>query len=198
MLRVRRPPSSEIDRLLAEAREASPTYPEVGATKNEQLPAGYRHDFYEQRLGQGEAVFEHAVAALRGWRAQIGAGARIFPHGAQVAGESTVVLLIRVGGLWAPLPCRVVYVDESPEGFAFAYGTLPGHPEQGEVAFRIDRSAGADEILFRVVSFSRTVDPLARLASPVTRLIQQRVTRRYLSTIAEASAQSEAGLSSGE
>jgi uncharacterized protein (UPF0548 family) len=187
VLRVRRPADSEIDRLLTEAREAGPTYPEVGATRDAHLPTGYRHDFYERRLSSGEAVFDRAVVALRAWQAQIGAGARIFPHGAQVAGGSTVVLLIRVGGLWAALPCRVVYVDDSPEGFAFAYGTLPGHPERGEVAFRIERSVGSDDIFFRIVSFSRTVDPLARLASPITRLIQQRVTRRYVSAIAEAS-----------
>lgn len=79
----------------------------------------------------------------------------------------------------------MVYEGEGPDGFAFAYGTLPGHPERGEVAFRIDRDVGGD-VFFRVVSFSRTVDPLARLASPITRLIQQRVTRRYLDAIAEA------------
>lgn len=135
-------------------------------------------------------MFERAAAALRAWQAQIGAGAQVFPQGAQVADGSTVVLCIRVGGLWAALPCRVVYVDETRHGFAFAYGTLPGHPERGEVAFRIDHSAGSDDVFFRIVSFSRTVDPLARLASPVTRLIQQRVTRRYVTAIAEASAQS--------
>lgn len=82
------------------------------------------------------------------------------------------------------MPCRVVYEEERPGGYAFAYGTLPGHPEKGEVAFRIDREGG--DVVFRVVSFSRTVDPLARLASPVTRLIQQRVTNRYLDAIEAA------------
>lgn len=55
------------------------------------------------------------------------------------------------------------------------------------MAFRIERDE-TDDVFFRIVSFSRTVDPLARLASPVTRLIQQRVTRRYLEAIATASA----------
>ena len=175
-----------IDRLLAEARGARPSYSEVGQTRAEQLPSGYRHDRYERRLGRGDEVLERAVAALRAWQAQIGAGARVFPDGARVAAEDTIVMLIRVGGLWAMLPCRVVYVDEEPERFAFAYGTLPGHPERGEAAFRIERD-GTGDVFFRVVSFSRTVDPLARLASPVTRLIQQRVTTRYLDAIAAAS-----------
>ena len=93
MLGVRRPSAAQIDRLLAEARKADPTYAEVGATREERLPNGYLHDFYERRLGQG-------------------------------------------GTVWATLPCRVIYVDEDPGRFAFAYGTLPGHPERGEVAFR--------------------------------------------------------------
>jgi uncharacterized protein (UPF0548 family) len=187
VLRVRRPSRSEIDRLLSEARDAAPTYPEVGATRAPQLPTGYRHDHYECRLGLGDAVFGRAVAALATWRAHIGAGAEVFPRGARVDDTSTVVLLLRLSGLWATLPCRVVYVDESSQRFAFAYGTLPGHPETGEVAFRIERS-DADEILFRIVSFSRTVDPLARLAAPITRRLQQRVTMSYLRAIAEASA----------
>jgi uncharacterized protein (UPF0548 family) len=84
------------------------------------------------------------------------------------------------------LPCRVVSVDDEPERYGFAYGTLPGHPEQGEASFRIERGETGD-VFFRIVSLSRTVDPLARLASPVTRLIQRRVTRRYPDAIAAAS-----------
>jgi uncharacterized protein (UPF0548 family) len=185
VLRVRRPPTSEISRLLAKAADAAPTYPEVGATRSAQLPNGYRHDRYKHPLGHGDAVFARAVEALSNWRAHFGAGAQVFPTGARVDEASTVVLLIRVSGLWATLPCRVVYVDETPERFGFAYGTLPGHPETGEVEFRVDRDDESGEIVFRIVSFSRTVDPLARLASPVTRWIQQRVTKRYMRVIAE-------------
>lgn len=186
MLRVRRPSAAEIDQLLGEAQAAEPTYPEVGETRAAELPAGYRHDQHERRLGQGDDVFARAAAALRAWQAQIGAGARVAPKGARVDEEDTIVMLIRVGGLWAALPCRVVYVADEPERFAFAYGTLPGHPEKGEVAFRIERDETGD-VFFRIVSFSRTVDPLARLASPVTRRIQQRVTTRYLDSIDTAS-----------
>ena len=134
-------------------------------------------------------MFDRAMAALRAWQAQIGAGVEVVPHGAHVEDGGTVVLVARVGGLWTAMPCRVVYADDSPEGFAFAYGTLPGHPECGEVAFRIHRSAGSNEIFFRIASFSRTVDPLAKLGSPIARRIQKRVTERYLSAIAEASAE---------
>jgi uncharacterized protein (UPF0548 family) len=186
-LRVRRPSAAEVERLLAVASRAEPTYPEVGATRSGRLPSGYRHDRYERGLGRGEEVFERAAAAVRAWQAQVGAGVEVFPQGARAGDEDTVVLLVRVLGLWATLPCRVLYVEEDPERFAFAYGTLPGHPERGEVRFAIERD-GAGDVAFRIVSFSRTVDPLARLASPVTRLIQTRVTERYLDSIAAAAA----------
>lgn len=186
MLRLRRPPAAEIDRLLSGARESSPTYPEVAATRAGIFPPGYRHDNYEVRVGEGGEVFGRAVRALRSWQAQIGAGAEVFPTGAWVDDRETVLLLLRVSGLWAPLPCRVVYTDEDENGFAFAYGTLPGHPESGEAAFKIVR-AESGEVTFRITSFSRTVDPLARVGSPITRRIQQSVTRRYLSAIVSAS-----------
>ena len=186
MLRLKRPSEADIDRLLSDARAAAPTYPEVGATRGGQLPVGYRHDAYQLRLGEGGQVFDRAVGALRRWQAQIGAGVDVFPTGALVGDQSTVVLRIRVGGFWATLPCRVVYVTDEADGYAFAYGTLPGHPEAGEAAFKIDRDE-TGEVVFRIVSFSRTVDPLARLGTPIARRIQQRVTSRYLRAIAEAS-----------
>jgi uncharacterized protein (UPF0548 family) len=185
VLRARRPSSEALLQLLSQARAATPTYAEVGATKREPFPAGYRHDAYAIDLGEGERTFEQAVETLRDWGAQTGAGIEIVPAGARVSEAETVILVIRTGGLWAIAPCRVVYVVEEPDHFAFAYGTLPGHPEQGEAAFAINRSeSGA--VSFHVTSFSRTVDPLARLGAPITRRIQRRVTRRYLRVLAEA------------
>jgi NAD(P)-dependent dehydrogenase (short-subunit alcohol dehydrogenase family) len=44
----------------------------------------------------------------------------------------------------AVAPCRVVYVTEEARRFSFAYGTLPGHPEQGEVAFAMDQALASE------------------------------------------------------
>ena len=96
-----------------------------------------------------------------------------------------MLLLIRVGVLHAVAPCRVIYVAEEPNHFSFAYGTLPGHPEQGEVAFSIQLDA-AEDVTFKITSFSRTVDPLARLGTPFARRLQKRVTRGYLSALQDA------------
>ena len=105
------------------------------------------------------------MEALRGWKAHIGAGVEIVPDGARVAVGDTVLLLIKTAGLWAAAPCRVVYVVDEPNRFSFAYGTLPGHPEQGEAAMIVERDE-VGGVVFRIVSFlahCRSVRP-ARLA----------------------------------
>ena len=76
-------------------------------------------------------------------------------------------------------PCRIVGVIDEPNRWGFAYGTLPGHPEQGEESFHVRRTAGG-EVSFEIVAFSRPAALLARLGSPVARIVQARVTRAYL------------------
>lgn len=173
MLRLTEPSDALLDRTLADARTAAPTYLEVGATRAAEPPAGYRIDRYERRV----AHFERAVEALRQWQGQIGAGIRIYPAGARVEDEATVLFVVRILGLWSILPCRVVYVADDESRFSFGYGTLPGHLERGEVAMSIERAQ--DGAVARIESFSRTVHPLARAVLPVSRRIQTRVTSRY-------------------
>ncbi len=161
------------------------------------MPGGYRLDRYRRELGSGDRVFERAVDALRGWQAQIGAGVEIIPSGAGVAPGETVVFLIKTAGLWATAPCRVVYVAEEPDRFSFAYGTLPGHPEQGEAAMIVERDR-AGRVVFQIVSFSRTVDLVARIGAPLTRLVQRRVTNRYVEAVAVAALLDETRLAAGD
>jgi uncharacterized protein (UPF0548 family) len=175
MMFVKRPPAAVLDRLLAEARSATPTFSEA---------FGYRHDLDEVRLGNDEGVFDRAVSAVRSWQAQLGAGVEVHPSSSTVADGETVLLLIHAAGLWTVAPCRIVSVDDGPDRFAFAYATLPGHPERGEATFVVQRDA--DGVVFRVESSSRPVALLPRLARPLTRRIQRRVTLEYLASIERA------------
>jgi uncharacterized protein (UPF0548 family) len=182
---VRRPSPAALDRILAQARAAALTYAEVGATNGEEWPVGYRHDFDQGLLGSGKETFDRAVSALREWQAHTGAGTELFPRGAAVAEDEVALLLIHAAGLWTVAPFRVVYVVEEPTSFRFAYGTLPGHPEQGEASFAVVRNE-TDEVFFRLASFSRPVDPFARIAKPLARRIQRRYTVRYIEALREA------------
>ena len=188
MFFVRRPSPATLDEILDQARTADPTYAAVGATNGADWPAGYRHDFDEGLLGTGAETFDRAVSALRRWKAHTGAGTEVFPRGATVAEGEVELLLIHAAGLWTVAPFRIVYVVREPDLFRFAYGTLPGHPEQGEASFAVVRSE-TDDVSFRLASFSRPVDPLARLAKPLARRIQRRYTLAYIEALREAIAE---------
>lgn len=76
-------------------------------------------------------------------------------------------------------PCRIVSVVDGSGRWGFAYGTLPGHPEQGEEAFIV--SISPDEtVRFEIVAFSRPGDRLVRLSGPIGRGIQKVGTNGYL------------------
>jgi uncharacterized protein (UPF0548 family) len=186
VLFIRKPSAATLERLLDEARSTAPTYTHVGATKEGVAPPGYRADSDQISLGRGGEIFERAVAAVRRWQAQRGAGIEVSPPDATVVEGDTTLLLIRALGLWTVAPCRVVYVQEERDRIAFAYRTLPGHPERGEASFSV-RALDHGEVEFCVASFSRPADPLARFAKPLTRRLQRRVTLKYLGAIEAAS-----------
>ena len=64
MLRLRRPAPGALQGMLAKARAEAPTYAEVGATRHETMPAGYRHDRYEAPLGHGADYFGTASGGI--------------------------------------------------------------------------------------------------------------------------------------
>ena len=183
-LRLQRPSDESLREYWSAAKHASPSYPEVGATRAEEMPDGYRHDRYEDVVCEGPNALDRAAEALFAWQAQVGAGIEVFPPGSKVEDGETVVLLLRAAGLWSPAACRVVYVLDEPDRVGFAYGTLPGHPECGEVAFVLSRDDDG-HVRLGIRSFSRRVDPLARLGAPVARVVQKSVTQRYIRALAD-------------
>ncbi len=178
------PPSLEaLSRLVREQGALDLTYTEVGAT-SAAMPAGYQHDRWEADLGSfDESRFARSADALRQWEAQQGAGLTIFP-GEDVKPGATFALVIRLPVGFVTAAGRVVYVIDEPGHYGFAYGTLPAHPEQGEEAFHVERDG--DRLRFRVVAFSRPRHPAARLGAPVSRFLQRRTIRSYLSAMRQA------------
>ena len=163
------------------------TYPEVGATRDAALPAGYDHVERSTVVGSGTAAFERAVTAVFDWRMQRSIGLRVRATG-PASEPGTVVVL--TAGLPRPgydIPCRVVWATTTGDERGFAYGTLPGHPESGEECFLV-RLTPEDEVVYEIRVFFRLASPLARLAGPVSLLLQRVATDRYVSAIRRAAA----------
>jgi uncharacterized protein (UPF0548 family) len=155
------------------------TYADVGATLGGRQPDGFHHDRYETSLGRGREAFREAARGLKIWAAHRLPGVRVFPADQEIITGATVVVTLGTPRLALAAPCRIVRVIDRPDRWGFAYGTLPGHPEQGEEAFVV--SVSPDEnVRFEIVAFSRPGAPLVRCAGPIGRELQRRATRGYL------------------
>ena len=171
--------------LPGEARErladAALTYREVGATAGD-LPTGYHHLTRRVLIGHGHRRFTEAGDAVRRWQVQVGAGLSVSASAPATTPGAVAVLGLGIGPVRFEAPCRVVYAVDEPRRRGFAYGTLPGHPETGEEAFVIEHHDD-DAVSFTVTAFSRPATRLARIAGPLGRLAQRRITARYLRSV---------------
>jgi uncharacterized protein (UPF0548 family) len=163
---------------LSELAALQLTYADVGATAGP-LPAGYHHVQKSAVIGHGRNRFVEAAEAGMRWGMLRGAGLRVesTTERAEVGSE----VIVRLGPVRAP--CRVVYVVDEPDRRGFAYGTLPGHAESGEELFLVRFDPATDAVYADVTAFSRHATWWSRLGSPVTSLIQQIVTARYLKAL---------------
>jgi uncharacterized protein (UPF0548 family) len=156
------------------------SYPQIGATRTGDLPAGYRHLRYRTRIGAGPAVRDRAAEAILTFRMHRAIGARVLTPGPRAV--PGLELTIGLGPLRAP--CEVVW--SSPAGFA--YGTRPGHPATGEEAFEVALDDDG-QVWFTVTAFSRPAGTLMRVAGPFGVLFQHTFARlcglalRRLSTV---------------
>lgn len=106
------------------------------------------------------------------------------PDGSELlAPGDTVVLAIPFGPFRVSAPARVVYIVDEPRRRGFAYGTLPGHPEDGEEAFLVEHRDD-DSVWITIRAFSRPSSRFWLAVSPVLRLTQAFYTRRYLRALA--------------
>lgn len=96
--------------------------------------------------------------------------------------DAVVILGLGLGLLRLAAPCRVVYTVDEPRRRGFAYGTLAGHPESGEEAFMIGHHDDGT-VSFTITAFSRPSTLPARIAGPFGRIVQRRITARYLSSL---------------
>jgi uncharacterized protein (UPF0548 family) len=168
-----------MERLIASTRLAVPTYGPLGATLVGDRPEGFHHDRYEVELGHGPTTFDRAVEGLKSWEAHRLPGIRIFPAGQTVRPGASVVITLGSPFLALVAPCRIVGVIDEEARWGFAYGTLPGYPEQGEEAFLVSISPD-HTVRFEIVAFSRPAELLVRLAGPIARTLQKVGANGYL------------------
>jgi uncharacterized protein (UPF0548 family) len=148
------------------------SYPEVGATLGE-IPSGYNVDRYSGILGEGDAVFESAKRAIRGWVPFHMPWIQVLPQ-AEPSQGVLVAVVARIAGLWWTNVSRVIYTIDEPDLFGFAYGTLQFHAETGEELFLVERSRESAQVEYRILAFSRPRHVLARLGYPLSRAAQRR------------------------
>jgi uncharacterized protein (UPF0548 family) len=179
MVSFQKPAVDSIRRFIAKQAKLDFSYSAVGATAATP-PAGFVVDRTRIKLGEGEAVYESASAALRRWdHFKLGWVDVWSPETPVEAGE-VVAVMGRALGLWWLNCCRIVYVvnETGPiRKFGFAYGTLPGHVESGEERFVIEWNQGDNSVWYDILAFSRPSQVLIRLGSPIVRRMQKRFGR---------------------
>ena len=150
------------------------TYAEVGATRHDPLPAGYRHLRYRTRLGRGG--FDVAAQAVLTFRMHEASGDRVESSAPRASPGVTVISRIGLGPLRLRVPCRVVWAEDGPDLAGFGYGTLPGHPARGEESFVVTRDADG-EVWFTITAFSRPARWDMKVIGPLAPLLQAGVAR---------------------
>jgi len=188
MFLARQPSAETIRKFISSQHDLPFSYREVGATRSEEKPPGYKVDHNRVRLGDGEEVYLRAVAALRKWKQFDLGWVTIVPPNTPVEVGRIVAIQARTFGFWSLSAARIVYVieDEAPvKRFGFAYGTLPNHVECGEERFMIERRED-DSVWYDIYAFSHPQHPLVRLGFPIARKLQKRFAKESLARIARA------------
>jgi uncharacterized protein (UPF0548 family) len=188
MFLVKRPDEKVVPSFLAGQQSQLFSYPEIGASRLV-APDGYKVDHNRIKLGEGPETFARAVEAFKHWKMFEMDWIEIAPKNVPIVEGSCVAIIVRHFGFWSLNASRIVYVIEEHgmlERFGFAYGTLPGHVEQGEERFSVEYYPEDDSVWYDLFAFSRPRHFLARLGYPISRHLQKRFARDSLKAMERA------------
>lgn len=172
---------ARIEGLLRREAVQALTYRNVGMVKDGP-EKGFRFAKHSTFLGRGDEIFDAAVQALRSWDVHRRAGLEVHSDSAFVRPGSTVILVARLPILLITMACRVVEKVEEEDRWGFVYGTLPLHVERGEQSFIVRKNSQGD-VEFEISSLSRLGHPLALLAAPIARTLQDKAHRKYIESM---------------
>lgn len=172
-----------VDDLVDRFRTTPLSYAEVGATRQDRLPSGYRHLELQMEAGRGRSRYQDLAEQLMSWQLHLRSGLSLQVSDECVSQGSILIATLPLGPFKINTICRVVYMITEDRRAGFAYGTLPGHPERGEERFHVELSDD-DRVLFGLRAFSRNAWLLARLGAPISNRVQRHVNGRYLAAAA--------------
>jgi len=133
-------------------------YAPVGiARPGADTPHGLRAREQRIRVGEGDAVWHRAIAAVSGWAIKKGVRFTIDPDDEHVVLGRDYDTRFGFGRLRLLEPVRIVWVEQGGDRRGFGYGTRTGHPITGEECFLAERDA--DGVVWLIV---RTVSRVSR------------------------------------
>lgn len=181
MFHLRQPTDSDIQGFLRSQAGLDYTYPDTGATAAIP-PANYVVDHTRVRLGTGSEMFHRAKRSLTGWKQFDLGWLKAAPTDTPIRAGEVVAVVACVLGIWSINAARIVYVVDEPRRFGFAYGTLPGHVEQGEERFLVEQTAD-ETVWYDILAFSRPRHILTKIGYPFVRRLQKRFGRESAATM---------------
>jgi uncharacterized protein (UPF0548 family) len=188
MVSLQRPSTEAIKDFLAAQSNLGFTYAAVGATAS-QPPAGYTVDHTRVKVGDGEAVFTKAKAALEHWEQFRLGWMEAWSPKTTIEPGDPVAIIARNLGLWWLNACRIVYVVDEGEPirrYGYVSGTLPDHAGEGEERFLVEWDRASGEVSYDILAFSRPRGFLARLGYPYMRRVQKRFGRESAAAMLRA------------
>lgn len=167
--------------LVERSADAQLTYSTVGMTLGwAPTPDGYNEHMSERVVGHGKEVFDKVGYALMHWEINRKAGFQVqAQHEVVREGERVGVVLPVFPFIGVSAICKVVGVIAEGDRTGFAYGTLPGHPQQGEEAFVLEHRED-DSVVMTVRAISKPAAWFVKLAGPLAAAKQKRATGKYL------------------
>jgi uncharacterized protein (UPF0548 family) len=177
LMLLRKPSDDEICRFLEAQGNLSFSYAEVGASRSSSPPTGYPVNRYRGKLGTGRETFEHAVSAMHSWEMYSLSWTKLYWPETPLREGEVVAVLAKHFGFWSLNACRIIYtIKEEGElqRNGFAFGTLPGHVEEGEERFTVEWDRRNDAVWYELFAFARPKHLLAKFGYPFARSIQRR------------------------
>ena len=136
-------------------------------------------------IGSGDVVWTAAATALMGWQVKTRSGFCVedsSSRNAEHVSLGRLWLIAKIGPLRIHEPIEIIAIVDEHDQKGYAYGTLEGHPVNGEEAFVLERKPD-DSVWLTIRSVTWRTRGLWRLATPVVRVLQPFYRWRYLRSL---------------